>query len=144
MWHFCSQASTNKLEKIQERALRFINNDDSSTYNDLLTTAGTEYLHVKRIKEMACEVLKIVNNVAPTFIQNLIALKCSQYSLQKDKPAVVPNANTSTYGLKTFAHGGPRIWNSLPNELRKSENYGEFRRLIRNREGPMCKCSACR
>ena len=34
IWDFCSQASTDKLEKIQERALRFINNDDSSTYND--------------------------------------------------------------------------------------------------------------
>ena len=30
-WHFCSQASTNKLEKNQERALRFIYNDRSST-----------------------------------------------------------------------------------------------------------------
>lgn len=29
-WHFCSASSTNKLEKVQERALRFINNDFSS------------------------------------------------------------------------------------------------------------------
>ena len=77
---------------------------------------------------MVCEVF---NNVAPTFIPNLIALNCFQYSLRKDKPVVIPNANTSKlYGLKSFAHGGPRIWNSLPNELRKRENYGELRRLI--------------
>ncbi|KAI0210705.1 hypothetical protein LSAT2_004450, partial [Lamellibrachia satsuma] len=62
----------------------------------------------------------------------------------KDKLVVVPNANTSKYGLKSFAHGGPQIWNSLPNELRKSKNYGEFRRLIRNWDSPVCKCSACR
>ena len=35
-WHFCSVSSTNKLEKVQERALRFINNDYSSPINDLL------------------------------------------------------------------------------------------------------------
>ena len=46
IWHFCSQSSTK----------------------------NTEHLHVKRIKEMACEVFKIVNNIAPTFIQNLIML----------------------------------------------------------------------
>ena len=63
---------------------------------------------MKRIKEMACEVLKIVNNVPPTFIKNLIAFKCSQYSVQKDKPVVVPNTNTSIYGLKSFVNGGPR------------------------------------
>ena len=102
IWHFCSQSSTKKLEKIQERALRFIYNDYSSTHHDLLKTANTEHLHVKRIKEMACEVFKIVNNIAPTFIQNLIMLKCSQYSMRKDNTAVVPKANTSKYGLWTL------------------------------------------
>ena len=58
-------------------------------------------------------------------------LKCSQYSMRKDNTAVVPKANTSKYGLKSFVLDGPRIWNSLPNEMRKTVNYGEFRRLIR-------------
>ena len=75
IWHFCGQCSTNKLEKVQERALRFVYNDYVSPYADLLKTAGTEYLHIKRVKEMAQEVFKIVNNIAPTFIKNLIALK---------------------------------------------------------------------
>ena len=97
IWHFCSQSSTKKLETIQERALRFIYNDYSSTHHDLLKTANTEHLHVKRIKEMACEVFKIVNNIAPSFIQNLITLKCSQYSMRKENTAVVPKANTSKY-----------------------------------------------
>ena len=26
-WHFCSEANTKKIEKIQERALRFVYND---------------------------------------------------------------------------------------------------------------------
>ena len=93
---------------------------------------------------MACEVFKIVNNIAPTFIQNLIMLKFSQYSMRKDNTAVVPKANTSKYGLKSLVHDGPRIWNSLPNEMRKIVNYGEFRRLIRNWDGPSCNCSICR
>ena len=50
IWHFCSQSSTKKLDKIQERALRLIYNDYSSTHHDLLKTANTEHLHVKRIK----------------------------------------------------------------------------------------------
>ena len=50
IWHFCSQANTKKLEKIQERALIFIYNNYSSTHNDVLKTAGTQYLHVKRPK----------------------------------------------------------------------------------------------
>ena len=90
IWHFCSQCKTNKLEKFQERALRFVYNDYISSHADLLKTAGAEYLHIKRAKEMAREVFKIVNNIAPTFIETLIALKRSQYCLRNEKTAVVP------------------------------------------------------
>ena len=74
----------------------------------LLKASGAEYLHIKRVKEMAREVLKIVNNIAPTFIENLITLKRSQYSLRKDKSAVIPRANTTKYGVNSFAHEGAR------------------------------------
>ena len=64
-----------------------------------LETVNTENLHVKRMKEMGCDVFKIVNNIAPRFIQNLIMLKKnSQYSLRNDKTAVAPKAGTSTCG----------------------------------------------
>ena len=79
-WHFCSIASTNKLEKVQERALRFINNDYSSSLKKLLSQTKTEPLHVKRLKLMACEVFKIVNKLSPEYIQDMISIKTSTYN----------------------------------------------------------------
>ena len=35
-WHFSSEANTNKIETIQERALRCMYNDYNSTYENLL------------------------------------------------------------------------------------------------------------
>ncbi len=93
---------------------------------------------------MAREVFKIVNNIAPTFIENLIALKRSQYCLRNEKTAVVPRANTTKYGLNSLAHEGAQIWNSLPNVFRVNENYREFSTLIQNWSGPTCKCIVCR
>ena len=61
---FCNQSNTNKLENIQNRALRFIYNNYTSSHADLLKTAGTEYLHTNRTKYMACEVFKIVNKIS--------------------------------------------------------------------------------
>ena len=107
MWHFCSQSNTNKLENIQKRALRFIYNNYTSSHADLLRAAGTEYLHTNRVKYMACEVFKIVNKISPLFIQYLIALKHTQYSMRQDNSAVVPPARPTKYGLKSFMHGGP-------------------------------------
>ena len=33
IWHFCSQCNTNKLEKVQERALRFVYNDHNYIFS---------------------------------------------------------------------------------------------------------------
>ena len=50
-WHFCSTSSTNKLEKIQERALRFINNDFASSLQALLTSTNTAPLPARKKDE---------------------------------------------------------------------------------------------
>ena len=66
--HFCSASGTNKLAKVQERALRFINNDHTSSLNDLLKSTNTQPLHVRRIKQIACESFKIINKMSPEYI----------------------------------------------------------------------------
>ena len=73
-WHFCSMSSTNKMEKVQERALRFINNDFTSSLQDLLSSTSTVSLHVRRMKQMATEVFKIVNDMSPEYIKDLITI----------------------------------------------------------------------
>ena len=112
-WHFCSTASTNKLEKVQERALRFINNDYSSSLKKLLSQTKTEPLQVKRLKLMACEVFKKVNKLSPEYIQDMISIKTSTYNFRGERKADIPRVNTTRYGLRSFRSEAPRIWNSL-------------------------------
>jgi hypothetical protein len=52
---FCSKANTIKLEKIQERALRFIYEDYNSTYEELLHIAKVPSLQIRRMRTMAIE-----------------------------------------------------------------------------------------
>ena len=71
-WHFCISASTNKLEKVQESALRIINNDFTSFLSDLLKQTNTQPLHVRRMKLLAFEVDKILNDLSPKYINDLV------------------------------------------------------------------------
>ena len=66
-WHFCSEANTNKIEKIQERALRFIYNDYNSTYENLLIVSKLPTLKVRRLRTMAIEVYKILHQESPSY-----------------------------------------------------------------------------
>ena len=50
-------------------ALRFINNDFTSSFQALLASTNTGPLHVRRMQQMASEVFKIVNNISPTYIK---------------------------------------------------------------------------
>ena len=104
VWHFCDQSSVNKMEKIQERAFRFICDDFESPLQDLLQKNGISPLHVSRMKLMAREVFKIVNNLVPSYSQALISLKPSTYDFRQEKQAQLPHVNSTRYGLRSFQY----------------------------------------
>ena len=66
---------------------------------------------------MACEVYKIVNDLSPKCINDLVNIKKSSYNFRSKKNAEVPQVNLTRYGLRSFRSEAPRIWNSLPNDL---------------------------
>ena len=143
VWHFCSVANTNKMEKIQERALRFINNDSTSPLKTLLVMANTSPLHVRRMKTIVSEVYKIVNNLSPSYIQDLVQMKVSNYDFRNKHTAVVPRVRTTRYGTRSFRFEAAQIWNSLPDEIRLAEPIPQFRRLLRAWDGLGCGCPVC-
>ena len=59
-WHFCNEQNTRKLEKIQERALRFIYDDYICTYDNLLERCSLPTLKLRRIRTMALQVFSIL------------------------------------------------------------------------------------
>jgi hypothetical protein len=131
------------MEKIQERALRFITDDYKSSLSVLLKTTNTELLHIKRIQLITGEAYKILNKESPAYLQNLLSLKKSHYDTRRERQAFVPRVNSTRYGLKSFRYEATRIWNSLPNNIRKAESYGSFRRLLQRWDGQLCSCRLC-
>jgi hypothetical protein len=62
-------------EKIQERALRFIYNEYTSSYEDLLCKSKLPSLKVMRRRTFALEVFKIVNKNCPVYLFDLVDIK---------------------------------------------------------------------
>jgi hypothetical protein len=74
-WHFCSKANTIKLEKIQERALRFIYEDYNSTHEELLHIAKVPSVQIRRMRTMALKCFKILYKLSPPCLNDLVVLK---------------------------------------------------------------------
>jgi hypothetical protein len=82
VWHFCGESNTKKLEKIQERALRFIYNNSDSSYENLLEKSQLPSLRLRRLRSMAIEVFKIINKQTPVYLHDLVTIKKSSYSFR--------------------------------------------------------------
>ena len=101
-------------------------------------------LKLTRIRKIALETFKILNNLSPSYILDLVKFKSTNYSFRYQNLAELPRVNTESYGRKSFRYEAAHVWNSLPNELRTTTDFKEFGRLIRTWEGTSCKCSMCK
>ena len=55
----------NKLERVQERALRAVFQDKTSCYEELLVKANLHTLNNKRLQDIAILMYKVKNELAP-------------------------------------------------------------------------------
>ena len=53
VWNFCSKSSAKKIEKIQERALRYLTTNQDMSYQELLNFTGYNSMHLSRLKCIA-------------------------------------------------------------------------------------------
>ena len=142
-WHFCTESNTKKMEKLQERGLRFVYNDFFTSYEDLLTKAKLSTLHIRRMRTMAIETFKILNNLAPPVLTNILQKRENRYNFRYSNILQIPTVRTSKFGKNSFRYAAHVLWNSLPEEFRKCSNFNQFRQMILSWNGKECKCVAC-
>jgi hypothetical protein len=101
------------MEKIQERALKFIYEDQNSTYEELLEKSKLPSLKVRRIRTIAIETFKIINKQSPLYLHDLVQIKQNKYSFRYQNTAHLPRVDKNkTYIIQciysasthTFTH----------------------------------------
>lgn len=143
VWHFCSKEMSSKLELIQIRALRFVFNDYSSNGNVLIEKAGSDTLLILRLRAIAVEVYKSINNLSPAYVNNLFETKYTKYDMRDSVILKQPHYNTKRYGFKSLRYFGSKLWNNLPPHLKENITLQEFKTLIKLWSGKSCSCELC-
>ena len=92
---------------------------------------------------MASEVYKIVNDIAPDYIKDLINIKKSTYNFRRENQTSLPAVKSTRYGLRSFPYEAARIWNCLPNDLRLTKSFHQFKRLLHAWDGDIWGCPSC-
>ncbi len=99
-------------------------------------------LYINRIRIIATEVYKALNELSPKYLQDMIEKCDCDYNLCAS-PLTQPKCNTVSYSFNSFRYKGPKIWNSLPNYIKKAISLSEFKFLIKSWDGPKCLCNLC-
>ncbi len=105
IWHLCSVSDSKKVDKIQERALRYVLSDFNDTYCNLLQRASKSTLYLSRLRILAIEIFKVLNDMLPLHVI-LFIKKCIAYELRDCIHLIQPKFNTITYGHNTIRYQG--------------------------------------
>ena len=111
-WMFCGKTNLNKMEKLQERAPRFVFRDTTSSYEYLFTRDFLP-LSLYRIRYLGIKVYKFFNGLNPDSLNNLFNQPCLKYELRDSHRLVHPKFNAFIYGLRSFRYYGSKLWNVL-------------------------------
>ena len=104
-WHFCGEKNTKKIEKIQERALWFIYRDYDSSYESLLLKSQLPSLKVRRLRAIALEAFKILNNLSPVYSNDLLTFKNLSYSFRYTEGVDRGGGGTGIEGAESGVEG---------------------------------------
>jgi len=122
-----------KLEKLNERALRFVYQDKISTYETLVVKNGySTSANQRLVAKMLHTVFGAIGNGnVPTSISELLTARDSNYNLRGDAMLKLPKVNSTKYGIKSWRYQAARLWNTIPNNLRNIDSYHSFKRGLK-------------
>ena len=143
IWMLHSRTLNTRINRIHERSLRIVYNDNLSTFAELLERDNSVTVHERNIQVLATELFKVLHGLSPKIMNEVFSIKkniehCSRF------PFKTSNVRTVTYGTNTLSYLGPKIWSILPNDIKESKSLLEFKRKIKKWKSEECPCRLCK
>ena len=142
-WHFCGEKKPKTIEKIQERALQFNYRDYDSSYELLLMKSQLPSLKARRLRAIALGAFKILNNLSPVYLNDILTFKNLSYSFRYTQTVEIPQVRTIRYGTRSFHFSAAKMWNKLPQHFKDITSYNVFKNQVNLGSGEACVCSFC-
>ena len=95
------------------------------------------------MQALATEMFKVKNNIAPEIMKKLFAPKMSPYDLHNNNLFKRSRVNSVWHGTESFSYLGPKMWDLVPNEIKKSKSLNDFKFKIKRWVPEGCSCTIC-
>ena len=134
VWDNCGVTLSNKLQKIQNRGARIINDTPwHSSGRENLTRLNWQSLENKREDNTAKMMFRILNNRAPPYLSDKFSYTEHRYNTRQSELNVNKIRPHSDSGKRTFLFRGAQVWNSLSEGIKSSNSIIGFNNGLRDR-----------
>jgi len=144
IWMFHNRRLNSKINSIHERALRITYGDRISTFEELLVKDNSVSIHHRNLQVLATEIYKVINNIAPKFVNEIFKERNTPYNLRGNSSLISRKVNSVYHGTESLAFLGPKLWDLVPDEVKESESLDIFKKKIKNWIPNDCPCRLCR
>ena len=144
IWMFHSRSLNNKINRIHERALRLVYQNNLS-FSELLDLDNSVAVHQKNLQVFVTEIYKVKNGIAPDIMNDIFELQNPSYNLRSScNQFRRENVQTVHYGIQSVRYLGPKIWELVPNDIKYSNSLSKFKKLIKSWKPEACPCRLCK
>ena len=101
-------------------------------------------VHQHNLQLLLVEVFKAKNNLYPTFMKDIFTERHVQYDLRSKNHLQLPNIETEKYGFENIQYLGHHLWASLPEKIKDSGTFNNFKQKIKSWKASTCICRLCK
>ena len=78
-------------------------------------------------------VWKCLNNEAPAYLIDLLHTNTTERTLRSNtkKQLIIPKSKCKTFGERSFAVSGPRLWNQLASDIQHAKSIDQFKAKLK-------------
>ena len=147
IWMFHNRQLNQKINKIQERALRPLRityKDTEYTFSELLQKDCAVTIHTTNMQILMTEMYKTRNGLNPAFMQETFCDNTTYYNLRNNSEFFQPRVRSVNDGTESVRFKGPQLWQMLPPTIQNSQSLCQFKTKIQRWNGENCPCKLCR
>ena len=143
VWMFHSRGLNKRINRIHEKSLRLVYNDNISSFDEFLVKDNCLTIHDRNLQVLATEIFKAINDISPTIMKNIFDVKRTTYNLS-GPTFLTSNIKAVKYGMESLSYRGPKTWNLAPLSIRNSKTLSEFKSRIKVWKPVGCDCKLCK
>ena len=101
LWMFSTREVNHKINRLHERGLRALLNDETSAFNDMLSKSNDTTIDVKNIQKLMTKFYEYLYGLSAIIMKEVFTKSILKYNLQNCRQTLLPNPKTKKHGTDT-------------------------------------------